>query len=192
MANDSSNVFVGKPKAGGAVYVAPAGTALPTDASTALAEAYKCLGFISEDGVTQTIDTDNNDFKAWGGETVASEQASYDEQQQMTFIEQNEEVFKQVYGESNVTGTWATGISVKHNANLKSEYVYVVETVLGTTRVNRLVIPRGKVIELGDVVRKDDELFGYETTIKCLADSDGNTAYEYYATVGSASTSSNG
>ena len=52
MANTVSNVGVGKPKVGGAVFVAPKGTALPTSASEELNEAYKCLGYISEDGIT--------------------------------------------------------------------------------------------------------------------------------------------
>ena len=40
----SANVSVGKPKIAGAVYVAPLGTTLPTDAVTALATAFKGLG----------------------------------------------------------------------------------------------------------------------------------------------------
>ena len=185
MANDSTKVFVAKPKSGGAVFVAPSGTTLPTDATTALDNAaFKCLGFISEGGSEQDISDDNQDFKAWGGEKVLVMNTSHEEQQKMTFIEQNVEVLKQVYGAENVTGTWDSGIAVKHNANDKAEYVYVIETVLGKTGINRLVIPRGKVIEVGSIVRKDDELFGYETTIDCLADSQGNNAYEYFAKVG--------
>ena len=53
MPTDVTKVTAGKPKVGGALFRAPAGTALPTDAVTALAEAYKCLGYVSEDGVFQ-------------------------------------------------------------------------------------------------------------------------------------------
>ena len=183
MANDSSKVFVGKPKSGGAVFVAPAGTALPADATTSLSEQFACLGFISEDGVEQETEDDNQEFKAWGGEKVLTVRISHSEKQKMTFIEQNEEVLKQVYGAENVTGTWSSGIAISHNGNDHAEYVYVIETVLGKASVNRLVIPRGKVIEVGGIVRKDDELLGYETTIDCLADDSGNNAYEYIATV---------
>ena len=40
MANNASNVAAGKPKIGGAVYRAPSGTAVPTDATTALTAAF--------------------------------------------------------------------------------------------------------------------------------------------------------
>ena len=41
MPTDVTKVTAGEPKVGGALFRAPAGTALPTDAVTALAEAYK-------------------------------------------------------------------------------------------------------------------------------------------------------
>ena len=55
MANSKDLVTTAKPKTSGAVYVAPIGTALPTDATSSLAEAYKGLGYISEDGFTISI-----------------------------------------------------------------------------------------------------------------------------------------
>ena len=38
--SNAQNVTVGKPKVGGAVFRAPLGTELPTDATTALNEAF--------------------------------------------------------------------------------------------------------------------------------------------------------
>ena len=40
----TENVTAGKPKKGGAVFRAPVGTALPTDTTTQLNEAFKALG----------------------------------------------------------------------------------------------------------------------------------------------------
>jgi len=74
MPTDVTKVTAGKPKVGGALFRAPAGTALPTDAVTALAEAYKCLGYVSEDGVTNSTSIDSDEIKAWGGDTVLTPQ----------------------------------------------------------------------------------------------------------------------
>ena len=49
---DAKNVTAAKPKVGGAVWRAPLGTTLPTDAKTALDKAFKSLGYISGDGLT--------------------------------------------------------------------------------------------------------------------------------------------
>ena len=51
MANNSSNVSFGKPKVTGGFYYAPAGTPVPTDATTALNNKFVSVGYISEDGL---------------------------------------------------------------------------------------------------------------------------------------------
>lgn len=58
---DSSEVVVG---GDGHVFVAPAGTAVPTDI-TALSAAYIDVGYISEDGVTFTGGAEIEDIPAW-------------------------------------------------------------------------------------------------------------------------------
>ena len=54
MANDATKVSVGKPAVDGAVFSAPIGTALPTSTSAALNAAFANLGYVSEDGVTNS------------------------------------------------------------------------------------------------------------------------------------------
>ena len=71
--NNKKNVSLGKPKKTGCLYYAPAGTALPTDATTALPAAYTCVGYLSEDGVTNATDTDTTDINEMGGIKVLSE-----------------------------------------------------------------------------------------------------------------------
>ena len=43
----------------------------------------------------------------------------------------------------------------------------------------RIVVPAGKISELGETVYKGDEIVGYEITIMALLDSDGKTHYQY-------------
>jgi len=49
----------------GKVYIAPAGTALPTNVTTDMAVGYVEVGLITDDGVSLTPSTDTTDIKAW-------------------------------------------------------------------------------------------------------------------------------
>lgn len=175
----TTNVTTGKPKVAGAVYVAPKGTTPPTDASTALASAFKDLGYISDDGVTNANSPDTESIKAWGGQTVLVVTTEKSDTFQLTLLESlNADVLKTVYGSSNVTvGTSTIGVTA--NATEPEEAVFVIETVLRGGALKRIVIPCGKVKELGDIVYKDDEAIGYDVTIEAMPDSSGNNHYEY-------------
>ena len=177
MGNDAKNVSVGKPLATGAIFIAPIGTTAPTDAKTSLDVAFKCVGYVSEDGVTNAIKTDSTPVKAWGGDAVLTAQTSREETFKFKMIEANEVSLEQAYGKGNVAKEPVSGlITIKHNSKEKSNYIYAIELILSD---NKIVMPYGKVIELGDVAYKDDEAIGYEVTLSAAPDSSGNTAYEY-------------
>ena len=191
MANTATNVTAGKPKIGGAIYRAPIGTTLPTDATTALASAFVCLGYVSEDGLTNDNSPESENIKAWGGDTVLNVQTGKDDTFGFTLLEVLDvNVLKTVYGDDNVTGTLETGITVKANSKDLTEYVWAIDMVLRNGAVKRITIPNGKVSEVGTITYADGEAVGYETTLQTAADSAGNTHYEYIKrTSGSSGTS---
>lgn len=181
MANNAKNVAIGKPKVGGAVFTAPSDTVVPTDATTALDEAYKTLGYVSADGVTNAISTETETIVAWGGDEVLVDQTGRTETFQLQFIETNEETLKLFYGADNVT-VEANSIAVLHNNTAREAAPFVFETLLGD-RVKRIVVPRAVVSETEDVVHTNGEPVSYGVTLTALADAAGNTAYEYIATI---------
>jgi hypothetical protein len=84
-----------------------------------------------------------------------------------------------VYGSGNVTGTLSTGITVTANADEAEYHSLVIDMVLKGGVAKRIVVPSGKVTEVGDITYADGSAIGYETTITCVPDASGNTHYEY-------------
>mgnify|MGYP001073356198 CR=1 FL=1 len=185
MANDSSNVSFGKPKATGAVYIAPAGTSVPTDATSELNVAFKNLGYISEDGLVNSVSTDKQEVNAWGGDKVLSEQTTFGETFTVNLLETNEYALKTYYGEDNVEVD-GTNITITQNSTPLPEVVAVFELVLTGGRVKRIVVPKAKIADRsGDITYADGSAVMYPAVFDALPDTDGNTHVEYIAVVAS-------
>ena len=189
MANTKANVTFGKPAIGGSIYraVCGEGITIPTTVSEDLDTDLKCLGYISDDGVHHTMENTEDGIKAWGNDIVLMPDVDRTDDFKFTLLEvQNEEVLKAVFVDSNVTVAAATQsspktISIASNTAVQPDCVWVIEMLMQGGNPKRIVIPKGYIMEIGEIVYKDDEAVGYEVTVRGKADVTGNTHYEYMA-----------
>lgn len=178
--NNARNVSTGKPQIQGAIFSAPIGTELPKDAKTKLNETFKCLGYVSDDGIKNDNSPSTDDIKAWGGNTVLTLQKEKPDKFKYTLIEAlNIDVLKAVYGADNVSGDLDTGITVKANNSERDYNSWVIEMIMSEGILKRIVIPNAKVSDVGGITYKDDDAIGYEITLNASPDEAGNTHYEY-------------
>lgn len=181
--NNTSNVSVGKPAVAGAVYTAPLGSTLPTDATTALDAAFTCLGYVSEDGLRNNNSPSSDNIKAWGGDTVATVQSEKQDTFQLKLIEAlNVAVLKAVYNDDNVSGTLETGITVRANSEETVPLVWIYDTIMSNGALKRIVVPNGKIAQVAEIVYRDNEAIGYDVTINAMpgdADFGYDTHKEY-------------
>ena len=186
MANSTANVTVGKPMTGGAVYVAPLGTTLPATAAATLDAAFEGLGYISEDGVVNSLGRTSENIKAWGGDIVLSPQTEKVDTWAMTFIESlNVTTLEQVFGSDNVSGDLTSGIVVKANSKELDHSVWVIDMLMNGGYKKRVVIPNGQITATGEVTYADNSAVGFNATITAFPGGfgagDDDTHKEYIA-----------
>lgn len=178
------NVLAGKPLASGGVLSGPAGSTLPTDASTAVDAAIVALGYASEDGLTEATERSTEKIKAWGGDIVKIVQSEFSVTYAFTLMHSTDaDALKVVYGDDAVTTTAATASTgtlqtVAVNGDELPKRVFVFDMKDGDARI-RIVVPNGQVTEVGEVTYNDEGVVQYALTIEAFEDASGNNAYKY-------------
>lgn len=177
---DANEVTVGSALATGAIWVAPKGTTLPTDATTSLAGTWKLLGFTSDAGVSISESASNSAIRAWEGRTeVYNVRTEYTEQISFMPIQCNQDVAELMWGSDAVTaGT--NKLTVKHHGKTLEPVCVVIETVPRDGIVKRYT-GTFQLTERGAQTLDGTQVDGRQLTFNSVADSDGVTMYEYTA-----------
>lgn len=180
MPNSVDNVTAAAPALNGAIYMAPAGTTPPTSSATALSEAFENLGYISEDGVSNSNSPNSTGIKAWGGDTVYTTNDGRPDDWKFKAIEYlREAVLKLAWGDDNVTGDLTTERTIKANNKPLGEHVFVIDIVHRNGILERIVIPKGTMTAMEDIVYNNTAVVGIGATVTAAPDSSGNSSYRY-------------
>lgn len=179
---NAAQVTVGAAAATGAIFVAPKGTALPTDATTALASAYVLLGFTSDEGVQISEDSSTESIRAWEGRSnVYTVRTEYTETVAFTPIQCNADVAKLTWGDDDHVVVGANGaITAKHHGGTLEPVAIVIETTPREGIVRRYC-GEFQLTERGEVTLDGTQVDGRQLTFTANADTNGVTLYEYTA-----------
>jgi len=157
----------------GGVYYGALSATLPGDATEAIDNSLTEVGYISEDGIKQSIDAKTENIKAWqNGDTVRTVQSSHEVTFEFTMIESNDDAKELYYGQTVVAG------KIELTGEQMPEKAYVFEMLDGGTAM-RIVLPRARVVDRGEIVWKNDEAVAYNVTVNALPDDTGVKAYLY-------------
>lgn len=162
MVLDSSNVRVAVT---GAVSVGSDSFTPPTDGGAPLVGADD-LGYVGEDGVTETRDRSTNTIRGWQNgdilrEVVTESSVTY------TFIlvETKAETVGLYYG----TTVAADGSVIIVPSKTGGRRPFVLDVIDGDEFI-RAYIASGEVTEVGDQVYQNGEAIGYEVTVRAYPD----------------------
>lgn len=158
----------------GGVRVAPIGTTAPADLVTAYAAGWLELGWLSEDGITETPNQDVTEFKGLGGVTVRKVISSSETTFQFTIIERNGPTWDLYYpGSTRTTAAGITTLIVK--SPVADPRAFAFDVLDGAANHTRIEVPKGEISERGELVFKSDEMEAYQFTMTCYPAADGET-----------------
>lgn len=177
MATNSANVRVavtGEVLVGLTTATAPTGTG-------GTITGFSGLGYVSEDGVTETRDRSTDTIKAWqNADTVRTVVTDSTLTYTFTLIETNKATVELFYG-TTVTAAASDGNFVIVPSNTGGRKSFIIDVVDGTELI-RTYIPKGEVTEVGDKVYASGEPIGYEITITAYNDTTISGAAKVWAT----------
>lgn len=176
---NAANVTTGTRRFDGGIYIAPLGTAVPTGRQHRPRRCFQKSGLCQRGWCDQLSERDQQGHQGVGRRHGDNREDWPERYLQVEVYRIHEpDVLKSIYGADNVTEADGA-VTVKVNAKNAGAAVYVIDMAQNGGRLKRIVIPRGTVSALGDIVYKNDTPVGYDVTISAGLDTNGNTHYEY-------------
>jgi hypothetical protein len=179
MAANAANVLVGTT---GAVYSAVLGSTAPTGATVAWAAAWKELGYIGEDGITENPGLDNEEIKAWqSGAVIRKVITGSTLDFSFECIETNQTVLGLFYPGSVITQVVGPPAETKLDQKLPvPAFVAIGLDVIDGTVLERIIIPRAQLSAREERTYANAAARGYNVTLSASPDSNNTLAIRYY------------
>jgi hypothetical protein len=191
MANSTTNeIQVARSPITGKLLWGPTGTAIPTDATTALNVAFVNLGHIGEDGVQPAREVTTEPVKNDNGQKLLDVQTDFSKDYTATLLQvANEAVNNAIFGDANVTAT-AGGVangqrlSVADKGEMSGFGILIIEgrydTSAGASAGKiRRVVPVAQVTAMEEGPWLGTAVQQYTTTWASSPDSSGVYDYTY-------------
>lgn len=177
---NAQQVTVGAALATGAIWVAPQGTTLPTDAVSTKDAEFTLLGFTSDAGVQISESSTNQTIRAWEARTeVYNVRSEYTESISFMPIQCNADVAALTWGDTRVTVDEQTGaIAAQHSADTLEPVCIIIETTPREGIVKRYC-GTFQLTERGAQAMDGTQVDGRQLTFNAIADENGVTMYEY-------------
>lgn len=148
----------------GEVSVGPTATTAPTDATTALAAGFLGLGYISEDGITETPEISIDDITAWqNAKVVRSVVTAAKVTYEFQLIQTNKNVVEAALG-TTVTQSVPMG-TYTFDAGATGGRKSWVFNIIDGALIKRIYIAEGEVTDRGEIVYASGEPIGYGLTV---------------------------
>ncbi|WP_159080084.1 phage tail tube protein [Nocardia suismassiliense] len=168
----------------GGVLVAPIGTLLPVGASVKPVDAFKALGYVSEDGIESKGERKIEQVKDWNADIIANLQTEHSVRFGLTlYAVWDEDVLTQVFGDGNVVPTAASATSgkqyaIKETGSVLPRRAWVFD-MLSENKKMRIVLPNASISQVQERKFVSKELAGFNITIEAFKDDAQVKAYRY-------------
>ena len=182
----AQNASAASPVTTGGILVGPLGTAIPTDATTAVNAAILALGYVGREGLRPVGSAPSfNDVFAWGGDLIDSPMESKGTTEfEFDLLEiMNPEVARLIFGGSNVTVVPATAsagttVSILVKGFVIPRKASVFDMLYGGKKL-RFAGSNVQLTKMEEGAYQDANVGYYRMRAKCFPDAAGVSLYRY-------------
>lgn len=162
----------------GVVSTATFGATAPTTAVSVLGVGWTDLGYVSEDGVTETTDTSSEKIRAWQkNKVVRTVVTEGSVSWKLVLLQTSADTVALYYG-GTVDDT--NGSIVLDPTRVRPTIALVIDVIDGD-EIIRTYAPEAQVTEIGDQVYQNGAPIGYEVTIEATHNEAlGGSAKKFY------------